>query len=183
MLTLLAAAILAALALLIAPPHAHGNFVYWANDDQTSIGRAKINGSGANNNFITGVAGVHGIAVDSKFIYWTTLSSGTSSIGRANLDGSGVNNQFITTNVTAPDSIAVTSSAIYWTNQLGMTGSSIGRANLDGGNPNLNFIPGPVNPCGLAADSNALYFFTDATHVGRGDGVVGAEGDALVEGA
>jgi virginiamycin B lyase len=166
-LTLLAAAILAALALLIAPPHAHGNFVYWANDDQTSIGRAKINGSGANNNFITGVAGVHGIAVDSKFIYWTTLSSGTSSIGRANLDGSGVNNQFITTNVTAPDSIAVTSSAIYWTNQLGMTGSSIGRANLDGGNPNLNFIPGPVNPCGLAADSNALYFFTDATHIGR----------------
>jgi hypothetical protein len=166
-LTLLAAAILAALALLIAPPHAHGNFVYWANDDQTSIGRAKINGSGANNNFITGVAGVHGIAVDSKFIYWTTLSSGTSSIGRANLDGSGVNNQFITTNVTAPDSIAVTSSAIYWTNQLGMTGSSIGRANLDGGNPNLNFIPGPVNPCGLASDSNALYFFTDATHIGR----------------
>ena len=32
LLTLLAAAVLAALALLIAPPHAHGNFVYWTND-------------------------------------------------------------------------------------------------------------------------------------------------------
>lgn len=100
-LTILVAVVLAALALLIAPPHAHGNFVYWANDNQTSIGRAKINGAGANNNFITGVDGVHGVAIDSKFIYWTRLDSGVSSIGRANLDGSGVNNQFITANVTA----------------------------------------------------------------------------------
>jgi len=89
LLTLLAAAVLAALALLVAPPHAHGNFVYWANDDQTSIGRAKINGAGANNSFITGVDGVHGIAIDSKFVYWTTLNGGMSAIGRANLDGSG----------------------------------------------------------------------------------------------
>jgi virginiamycin B lyase len=167
LLTLLAAAVLAALALLIAPPHAHGNFVYWANDDQTSIGRAKINGTGANNNFITGVNGVHGVATDSKFVYWTTLSSGTSTIGRANLDGSGVNNQFITTDVTAPTSIAVTSSAIYWTNEVGMGGTSIGRANLDGSSPSPNFISGPVNTCGLAADSNFLYFFADATHIGR----------------
>jgi hypothetical protein len=168
-LTLLAAALLAALALLIAPPHAHGNFVYWANDDQASIGRAKINGAGANNNFITGVDGVHGVAVDSKFVYWTTLSNGTSSIGRANLDGSGVNNQFITANVTAPTSVTVSSSALYWTNEVGMGGTSIGRANLDGSNPNPNFISGPVTPCGLAADSNFLYFFADATHIGRAD--------------
>ena len=166
-LTVLAAAVLAALVLLIAPPHAHGNFVYWANDNQTSIGRAKINGAGANNNFITGVDGVHGVAIDSKFVYWTRLSGGTSSIGRANLDGSGANNQFITTGVTAPTSIAVSSSAIYWTNEVGMGGTSVGRANLDGGSPNPNFIPGPVNTCGLATDSNFLYFFGDATHIGR----------------
>ena len=160
-------ALLAIAALLLLPPHARGNFVYWANDDQTSIGRAKINGAGANNNFITGVDGVHGVTVDSKFIYWTTLSNGVSTVGRANLDGSGVNNQFITTNVSAPMSVAVTSSAIYWTNQLGMTGSSIGRANLDGSGSNLNFIAGPVNPCGLVADANFLYFFSDATHIAR----------------
>ena len=166
-LTIVAAAVLAALALLIAPPHAHGNFVYWANENETSIGRAKINGTGANNNFITGVDGVHGVAVDSKFIYWTTLNSGVSTIGRANLDGSGVNNQFITANVTAPTSVAVSSSAIYWTNEVGMGQPSIGRANLDGSSPNPNFIASPVSACGLAADSNFLYFFGDGFHIGR----------------
>jgi hypothetical protein len=154
-------------ALLIAAADASANFVYWANDNQTSIGRAKINGTGANNNFITGVNGVHGVAIDSKFIYWTTLNSGVSSIGRANLDGSGVNNQFITANVTSPTSIAVTSSGIYWTNEVGMGGTSIGVAGLDGSNPNPNFVTGPVGTCGLAADSNFLYFFADATHIGR----------------
>jgi hypothetical protein len=167
LLTILGAALLAALLLLIAPRTANGNFVYWANDNQTSIGRAKINGVGANSNFITGVDGVHGVAIDSKFIYWTTLNSGVSTIGRANLDGSGVNNQFITANVTAPISVAVTSTSLYWTNQVGMGGTSIGRANLDGSSPNPNFIAGPVNTCGLAADSNFLYFVTDATHIGR----------------
>ena len=161
------AALLAIAALLLLPPHAHGNFVYWANDNQTSIGRAKINAVGANNNFITGVDGVHGVAIDSKFIYWSTLDNGVSTIGRANLDGSGVNNQFITAGVTAPTSVVVTSSFIYWTNEVGMGGTSIGRANLDGSSPNPNFIPGPVNTCGLAADSNFLYFFADATHIGR----------------
>jgi virginiamycin B lyase len=160
-------AILATLALMLLPDVAGANFVYWANDDQTSIGRAKINGTGANSNFITGVDGVHGVAIDSKFIYWTTLSGGVSTIGRANLDGSGVNNQFITTNVTAPLSIAVTSSGIYWTNEVGMGGTSIGHAGLDGSNPDPNFIGGPVGTCGLAADSNFLYFFADATHIGR----------------
>jgi hypothetical protein len=78
-----------------------------------------------------------------------------------------VNNQFITSNVSAPTSIAVTSSGIYWTNQVGMSSSSIGHANLDGSNPDLNFIPGPVSPCGLAADSSFLYFFSDGLHIAR----------------
>jgi virginiamycin B lyase len=161
------AVLVVALALLALPSLARANFVYWANDNGTTIGRAKINGAGANNNFITGVTGVHGVAVDSKFIYWTTLNGGVSTIGRANLDGSGVNNSFITTGVTAPTSIVVSASAIYWTNEVGMGGTSIGRANLDGSSPNPNFIAGPVNTCGLAADSSFLYFFGDGTHIGR----------------
>jgi hypothetical protein len=168
-LTILAAAILAALALLIAPPHAHGNFVYWANQTPgSSIGRAKINGSGANNNFITGVSQPRGVATDSSFIYWTEAGPGSDAIGRANLDGSGVNHQFITTNVTNPTAIAVTSAAIYWTNEVGMGGTSIGRADINGANPNPNLIPGPVDTCGLAADSSFLYFFNnDGAHIGR----------------
>ena len=103
-LTLLAAALLATLALLIAPPHAHGNFVYWANGTTPgSIGRAKINGTGANNNFITGLDQPSAVAVDSRFIYW---SEGPNRIGRANLDGTGSNPNFITNGVTNPLGLA-----------------------------------------------------------------------------
>ncbi len=78
--------------LLILPPIASANFVYWANQSPGStIGRAKINGTGANNNFIAGINQPRGVAVDAKFIYWAEGGGGTASIGRANLDGSGVN--------------------------------------------------------------------------------------------
>jgi low-density lipoprotein receptor class B len=166
--TVLAAALLAALALLIAPPRTHGNFVYWSNQNPgTTIGRAKINGTGANNAFIAGIQQPRGVAIDSKFIYWTE-GGPPGSIGRANLDGSGVNHQFITTNVTNPTGIAVTSSGIYWTNEVGMGGTSIGHANLDGSSPNPGFIGGPVGTCGLAADSSFLSFFAgDGLHIGR----------------
>jgi hypothetical protein len=156
LLTLLAAAVLAALALLIAPPHAHGNFVYWANPNGTSIGRAKINGTGANNNFITGLTQPSDVAVDSEFIYW---GDGPNRIGRANLDGSGVNPNFITTGVTGPFGIAVTAnSGIYWVNH-NLTSDTVGHANIDGGNPVGNFFDtGSVDVCGLAADQSFLYW-------------------------
>ncbi len=162
------AALLAIAALLLLPPHAHGNFVYWSNQSPGStIGRAKINGTGANNSFIAGIDQPRGVAVDSKFMYWAEGGGGGNSIGRANLDGSGVNHQFITTGVSNPTGVAVTSSSIYWENQVGMGGFSIGRANLDGSNPNPNFIPSPVQIGGLATDSSFVYFFGDATHIGR----------------
>ena len=42
---------------------------------QDHIGRAKINGTGVNNNFITGLDQPAGVAVDSKYIYWTQGSA------------------------------------------------------------------------------------------------------------
>jgi hypothetical protein len=169
LLTLLAAAVLAALALLIAPPNAHGNFVYWTNQSPGStIGRAKINGTGVNNSFIGGIDQPRGVATDSKFIYWTETGGGTGAIGRANLDGSGVNHQFITSDVTNPTGIAVTSTGIYWVNQVGMGGFSIGHANLDGSNSDGQFINIDVDPCGLAADSSFVYFLDgDGLGLGR----------------
>jgi hypothetical protein len=155
LLTILAAALLAALALLIAPPHANGNFVYWTNETQTSLGRAKINGTGANNNFITGLNDPLGVAVDSKFIYWA--ERGNDSIGRANLDGSGVTRNFIpsTAGVNNPAGVAVTPTAIFWANGT----NTIGRANIDGSGPVSNFITTTsVTHCGIAADSNFVYF-------------------------
>jgi hypothetical protein len=65
-------AVLAILILLILfVKDANGNFVYWSNQSPgTTIGRAKINGAGANNGFIAGINQPRGVAVDARFIYW-----------------------------------------------------------------------------------------------------------------
>jgi len=164
LLTLLAAALLAALALLIAPPHAHGNFVYWANEGQTTIGRAKINGTGVNNAFIGGLTDVQGVAVDSKFIYWTQGRGVNSTIGRANLDSSGVNPNFIPHASGVQDfdpspsiaGIAVNSTGIFWDN----TGSGqIGHADLNGGGATGSLVTdGPDVTCGIVADESFVYW-------------------------
>jgi len=149
-LTILAAAVLAALALLIAPPHAHGNFLYWSNSQGSSIGRAKINGAGLNNNFVP-ATNPFGVAVDSRFVYWQQ----PNSIGRANLDGSGPNPNFVTTGSPDPLGLAVTSTFIFWVSDA----THIGRVNLDGTNPQANFITAPGSViCGIAADSNFVYW-------------------------
>jgi hypothetical protein len=144
------AALLAIAALLLLPPHAHGNFVYWANSQGTSLGRAKINGTGLNNNFIP-ATNPFGVATDSKFVYWEQ----PNSIGRANLDGSGPNPAFVTTGSSTPLGLAVTSSAIFWVSD----DTHIGRVNLDGTNPQANFITAPGSViCGIAADANFVYW-------------------------
>jgi hypothetical protein len=176
----MAAVLFAAVALLAVPTLASGNFVYWANTGAgNSVGRAKINGSGLNNAFITGLNNVHGVAVDSKFVYWTQGSGASSSIGRANLDGTGANPSFIPSSTglnfspSAPNAaIAVTATGIYWSN---VGTASIGRANLDGSAPN----PGLVNVsgstvCGIAADQNFVSWL-DAS-IGQRIGRAGADG-------
>jgi hypothetical protein len=175
LLTLLAAAVLAALALLVAPPHAHGNFVYWANNAAVnSVGRAKINGTGANNAFISGLGDTRAVAVDSKFIYWTQQSP--DMIGRANLDGSAPNPGFITTNVSNPNGIAVTSSGIYWANTGGAT-DSIGHANIDGSNPVSTFVTTTsTNIWGVATDQTFVYWLNS------GSPATGAIGRASLNG-
>src|SRR3954463_8913983 len=91
----LAALLIAVVALLALPPLASANFVYWASGGQTTIGRAKLNGTGVNNAFISGLSNVGGVAGDSKSTSGPQATPATSSIGRANLDGSGVNPNFI----------------------------------------------------------------------------------------
>jgi hypothetical protein len=141
---------LAALALMLLPDVAGANFVYWANSQGTSIGRAKINGTGLNNNFIP-ATNPFGVAVDSNFVYWEQ----PNSIGRANLDGSSPTSNFVTTGSTTPLGLAVTSSAIFWVSDE----THIGRVNLDGTNPQPNFIVAPGSViCGVAADSNFVYW-------------------------
>ena len=68
--------------------------IYWSNwADTGSIGRANLDGTGVNQNFISDAAKPVGVEVDSNDIYWSNYNFG--SIGRANLDGTGVNQTFI----------------------------------------------------------------------------------------
>jgi hypothetical protein len=149
------AALVAAMAPLLMPPRANGNFVYWTNETGTTIGRAKINGLGPNNSFISGLNDPLGVAVDSKFIYWS--ERGADRIGRANLDGSGVNPNFIpsASGVSNPAGVAVTPTHIFWANGS----NTIGRANLDGTGPVANFITTTsVTHCGIGVDASFVYW-------------------------
>src|SRR4029077_15469687 len=160
---LAAAILIAAIALLALPALASANFVYWSSaTPNSSIGRAKLNGSGLNTRFISGLANPTAVAVNSKFIYWT--DSTATRIGRANLDGSGVNQTFITTGVGGPEGLAVTSTGIYWAND---SDGTIGRANIDGSNPVHTLFTPPSSTCGLAADSSFLYFLNGSSQIGR----------------
>jgi virginiamycin B lyase len=72
-------------------------YVYWTNRDpklgsSSSIGRASVDGSEVNPEFITGLSETSGIAVDGSHVYWSTHGG---QIGRANLDGSGVERNLV----------------------------------------------------------------------------------------
>lgn len=137
-------------------------FIYWGNYSTGTIGRAKLDGTGVNQVFITGLSNPSDVAVDAGQIYWTDAAG----IGRANLDGSGVNKTFIM--APASCAIAVDSAHIYWSNAF--SGTTIGRANLDGSSVNQSFITGAADPCGVAVDSAHIYWGNSGlgqTTVGR----------------
>ena len=98
------------LAMAFAP--AAGAYVFWGNATVNTIGRANLDGSGANQSFITGASNPNGVAVDGLHVYWTNFNAG--SIGRAYLDGSGANESFIS-GLFQPTGVAVDSSHVYWT--------------------------------------------------------------------
>jgi virginiamycin B lyase len=153
LLALAAVATLFALACFAAQADA---FVYWSNDDG-SIGRANLDGSGAETLISVSETGAYlpfGIAVDAQHIYWDDSSNGT--IGRANLDGSHVNDSFITAVAhSAPEGVAVDGQYIYWDNT---NTDTIGRANLDGSGVNESFITGGDAPDALAVDGQYIYW-------------------------
>jgi hypothetical protein len=137
-----------------------GSHVYWTSSDGR-IGRANLDGTGANPNFITGLPSyLPGLAVNATTIYWSSLTS----IGRAKIDGTEVEPNFLATNHAT--GLALDSHYLYWgENELGR----IDRAALDGsGGVDTKFISAPGDPCSVAVDSSYVYW-SDATgnSVGR----------------
>ncbi|HEX3239545.1 MAG TPA: hypothetical protein VHR18_05345 [Solirubrobacterales bacterium] len=114
--------------------------LYWtgiAFEEPNVIGRAKLDGSGVKNIFISSETSPFHVAVAGSHLYWTTP---TNAIVRANLDGSGVRPRFITSAKGQPGGLAVGGGRIYWT-ALAHSSTNpdddtllgrIGDANLDG---------------------------------------------------
>lgn len=143
-----------------------GDYIYWGNNLTGEIGRARLNGTDVNQNFIATAQpeGPDGVVVGNGYIYWAN----DFNIGRARLSGMDVNQNFIA----VPDGpsgvsgLAVTSRHIYWTDE---TAGNIGRANLDGTDVNQTFITGASFPqVGLVVGCRHIYWTNaDSGTVGR----------------
>ena len=160
-------------------------FVYWANLNGGTIGRANVVGDVANDvnqNFITGASSPYGLADDGAHLYWTNQPAGT--IGRADIAATGasnVNQSFISGASIPVGGVAAdawpppptTTPHVYWAN-AGF--NSIGRADLDSSGAvlsnsvtqTLGSLSIIIVPLGMAVDSNFLYW-TFLGVIGRSD--------------
>ena len=135
-------------------------FVYWANRDSETIGRAKTNGKGVDQSYIKARTSVYGVAVDDDHVYWTDRRGG--GIGRASRDGSTIKRKFVT-GLSSPHGIAVDDHYMYWANS---GTDSIGRAALDGSGVDPSFIPDAKGAVEVAVDGHYVYW-TNSAGIGR----------------
>ncbi len=107
------------------------NWLYVAVTGDGTIRRFPIDGGLIDRSFsIPGLGNLRGIAVDSRYIYWTDGSD--YYVGRANLDGTGAQANWLNVGSSYGTTwgLAVTGSSVYWITRR--NGGSVGRANLDG---------------------------------------------------
>ena len=83
-----------------------------------SIGRAKIDGTQADQSFISGAGSGSGIAIHGGYIYFT--SNGGTGIGRAKVAGTDVNPNFITGLNGEISFLAVSAKGIFWADSGGV---------------------------------------------------------------
>ena len=162
-----------------------------------AIGRANLDGTGVDVNFISGITfPAGGLAADGSHLYWTSYDPQASigmgppftpapypaRIGRANLNGTGAEESFI---LDAPAaSLAVDDTHVWWVYSapFGSQGapspsaalfptSGIQRANLDG--TGAEFVVEPARRfnksfdiCGIAVNDTHVYWTEDES-IGR----------------
>jgi virginiamycin B lyase len=153
--------------------------VYWANDDASgvgSIGRANLDGTGVDPNFIATTDGM-AVTVDGGYIYWIGDPSG---IGRADVHLTGVEQTFIPVVPGDHFGVAVNATHIYWS--FADVGK-IGIANVDGTAADENHITGLEDPGGVAIDAGVgACAGRQATVLGTGgpDTLRGTKGDDVI---
>ena len=165
-----------------------GEYVYWTNSFEgstigtDSIGRAKLNGTDVEQNFIKGIApargGAAGLTVYGGHIYWANdFGAEEGSIGRAKLDGEEVLPEFVK-GAAFPGGVAVNAEHIYWYNAA-TKDLSIGRASISGAEVDQKFITplgsdDAASGPGLAINSEYIYW---TNHVEGGIGRAKLDGE------
>ena len=118
---------------------------------QKFIGRAKLDGSEYNGDFIplpaTLDSGSH-LEVDSNYIYWSNFAN---SIKRADLNGSNITTLISSNRM---ETFEIDSNYIYLDHWNGSAPYSIARANLDGTSLDLNYITTGNQPIAVYVDIN-----------------------------
>lgn len=155
----------------------HDGHIYWINSARDTIGRARLDGSHVDQEFIEKIgAAASGIAVDDRHIYWTNAGNGYSAplglIGRAKLDGSDADTRFIEAGDT-PTGLAVDEHHLYWaqrylTSRYEVGGYAIARARLDGSEVDQRFVDVSNEVHGVAVNDRYLYWTNSAENaIGR----------------
>ena len=156
---------LAGLAGLCVAASGAGAYVYWANGEAGTIGRATNDGSRVEPNFISGISGPVSLAVTDSHIYWAS-GGAAHEIGRASISGGSVEPGFIPLTYEV-NAVAINEAHLYWS---AGNNSLVGRSDLEGSNVEPEFISGVDAPCGLAFDSGHIYWASGTLtpgHIGR----------------
>ena len=135
----------------------------------STIGRANLDGSSPNPNFIPNSGALNfapaapqaAIAVTASAIYWIN----STTVGRANIDGSSPTSPIVNPGGDPLCGGAADPNFVYWLDS-GL-GQSIGRAGPDGSSPTFNFVSGVSGSCGVAVDPSFIYWGSSSRSVGR----------------
>lgn len=142
--------------------------VYWANSSSDTIGRANLDGSGADHSFIVGASNPCGVAVNATHIFWANhqATQGTEpSIGRATIDGAAVDQGFID-GLNGPCDVTLSDTHIFWD---AATDNQVGQADLSGKNVIPTFMENAGGGCGIAVDAHHIFWSDLETAIGRAD--------------
>lgn len=142
-------------------------YLYWADSEAATLGRADINGGRVDRSLIQAEADA--LAVRAHYIYWTegSFPGQPATIWRADLEGSHVHKLASVGTGTFLGGLAVGARYIYWTN---LDKGTIGRVNINGSHVDRSLIAGIVRPRGLAVHRRQLYWTSDPV---QGNGSIG----------
>ena len=128
--------------------------IYWADFANNRIGRANIDGTESNANWLTGQSGVSGLSADGDQLYWALRNA--MQIRTASVNDKAVS--IVGGTSATIYGMTVADGRIYWTSN---TVGQVGRMNLDGTDPITIAPSGPVTAFDTEAPGDGFVYLSD----------------------